>query len=138
MLLDPSNLNHLGKLLAAERKRQKLTREQAASICQVSPSFIRDAETTPGRCSLAKLVQLCKGLGLSVAVLGYTPTADSVEDKTRTDDLVHLTKDVARQTEEWVTHMRRMRRPTAESLRQHWAGGVEPPQSPSEEGKKKP
>lgn len=138
MLLDPSNLNYLGKLLAAERKRQKLTREQAASICQVSPSFIRDAETDPGRCSLAKLVQLCKGLGLSVAVLGYTPTEDSVDDKTRMDNLNNLVRHVARQTEALVTHMRRMRGPSAESIRQHWAGGVEPPQSPSEDGKKTP
>ncbi len=72
MLLDTSNLNHLGKLLAAERKRQKLTREQAAAVCNVSPSFIRDAETQPERCTLGKLVQLINGLGLTLDIASHS------------------------------------------------------------------
>lgn len=68
MRIDISNPQHLATLLAAERKRQKLTREQAAAVCNVSPSFIRDAESQPERCTLGKLVQLIKGLGLTLEI----------------------------------------------------------------------
>jgi HTH-type transcriptional regulator / antitoxin HipB len=37
----------------------------------VSTSFIRDAESDPGRCSLAKLLRLVNGLGLSMDVSGW-------------------------------------------------------------------
>ena len=64
--------------LMAERKRQKLSREQAAAVCNVSTSFIRDAESDPARCSLGKLLLLMRGLGLSLQVQGWsdepTPT----------------------------------------------------------------
>lgn len=68
MKLKPMTLSDLATLLTAERKRQKLTRAQAAAVCNVSPSFIRDAETQPERCTLGKLVQLVNGLGLTMHV----------------------------------------------------------------------
>ncbi|OJX33884.1 MAG: XRE family transcriptional regulator [Burkholderiales bacterium 68-12] len=68
----------LAERLMAERKRQKLSREQAAAVCNVSTSFIRDAESDPARCSLGKLLLLMRGLGLSLQVQGWsdepTPT----------------------------------------------------------------
>jgi hypothetical protein len=61
-----------------ERKRQGLSRSQAAAVCNVSPSFIRDAESTPERCTLGKLLLLVQGLGLALEVNGWpdeTPNA---------------------------------------------------------------
>jgi HTH-type transcriptional regulator/antitoxin HipB len=71
MKIEPMTLPELASLLQAERKRQKLTRAQAAAVCNVSPSFIRDAETQPERCSLGKLVQLVNGLGLTMSIAGH-------------------------------------------------------------------
>lgn len=68
MKIELNNLPQLAKLLESERKRQKLTRAQAAAVCNVSPSFIRDAETQPERCTLGKLVQLVNGLGLTMVI----------------------------------------------------------------------
>lgn len=73
MQITPSTLPDLARQLIAERKRQGLSRDQAASVCNVSVSFIRDAETRPGACSAAKLLQLMHGLGLTVAVTGWQP-----------------------------------------------------------------
>jgi transcriptional regulator with XRE-family HTH domain len=71
MNIESSCLRELGKALEAERKRQKLSREEAASVCGVSASFIRDAESDPENCSLGKLVRLISGLGLSLSVAGW-------------------------------------------------------------------
>lgn len=71
MKLQGPDLSPLAKRLAAERKRQGLSRTQAAAVCNVSTSFIRDAESTPERCSLGKLLLLVQGLGLSIQVLGW-------------------------------------------------------------------
>jgi transcriptional regulator with XRE-family HTH domain len=71
MNIETSCLCDLGKALEAERKRQKLSREEAASVCGVSASFIRDAESDPENCSLGKLVRLISGLGLSMSVAGW-------------------------------------------------------------------
>ncbi|MEQ1657370.1 MAG: helix-turn-helix domain-containing protein [Hylemonella sp.] len=68
MKMEQNTLSELASLLETERKRQKLTRAQAAAVCNVSPSFIRDAETQPERCTLGKLVQLVNGLGLSMSI----------------------------------------------------------------------
>ena len=80
MKLQGSDLSRLAERLAAERKRQGLSRTQAAAVCNVSTSFIRDAESTPERCSLGKLLLLVQGLGLSMQVLGWAddvpPTPD--------------------------------------------------------------
>lgn len=79
MLLKFSSLSMLAQQLTSERKRQGLSREQAAAVCNVSPSFIRDAESAPARCSMGLLLQYMAGLGLSVDVEGwsYPPEAQA-------------------------------------------------------------
>lgn len=64
MQLQALSLAELARCLQQERLRQRLSREQLAAVCNVSQSFIRDAESNPGRCSLEKLLQLTQGLGL--------------------------------------------------------------------------
>ena len=71
MDITPQALPALAKRLMTERKRQGLSRAQAASVCNVSTSFIRDAEFDPGRCSLGRLQQLIRGLGLTLTVTGW-------------------------------------------------------------------
>lgn len=68
----------LAERLMAERKRQKLSREQAAAVCNVSTSFIRDAESDPARCSLGKLLLLMRGLGLSLQAQGWSDESPQV------------------------------------------------------------
>lgn len=63
-LLVTAALPQLASLLLSERKRQNLSRAEAAAVCNVSESFIRDIESDPGRCSLNKVVQYMQGLGL--------------------------------------------------------------------------
>ena len=75
MQLDAVTLNQLALRLRAERKRQGLSREQAAAVCNVSASFIRDAECNPGGCSLNLLLQLTQGLGLRMALDGWQSDA---------------------------------------------------------------
>ncbi len=70
MIIEESGLGKFAKALEIERKRQKLSREEAASVCGVSASFIRDAESAPQNCSLGKLVRLISGLGLSLDLVG--------------------------------------------------------------------
>ena len=69
--LQLDTFEELASRLMIERKRQGLSRSQAASVCNVSMSFIRDAETQPGRCSLSKLSQVINGLGLKMTVTGW-------------------------------------------------------------------
>jgi HTH-type transcriptional regulator / antitoxin HipB len=64
-------LHSLALRLNSERTTQGLSREQLASVCNVSPSFIRDAERDPGRCSLALLLQVTQGLGLTASINGW-------------------------------------------------------------------
>lgn len=71
MHIIPAQLPTLAARLMAERKRQGLSRSQAAAVCNVSPSFIRDAESAPERCSLGKLLLLVQGLGLSLEMNGW-------------------------------------------------------------------
>lgn len=70
MRINELTLASLGAALSAERKRQKLSREDAAAVCGVSTSFIRDAESQPENCTLAKLAKLVNGLGLSLEIPG--------------------------------------------------------------------
>jgi transcriptional regulator with XRE-family HTH domain len=72
MQLTPDTLKQLSRLLLEERKRQGLNRAQAAGVCNVSESFIRDAESDPGRCSLTLLLRLFNGLGLRFQVQGWS------------------------------------------------------------------
>lgn len=71
MQLHTKTLNSLAQRLQRERQRQDLSREQLAAVCNVSTSFIRDAESNPGRCSLGKLLQLTQGLGLQLTINGW-------------------------------------------------------------------
>ncbi len=73
MQINASTLPQLAKMMIQERKRQKLSRSQAAAVCNVSPSFIRDAETHPERCSLGKLAMLVNGLGLTMIITDGKP-----------------------------------------------------------------
>ena len=70
MKINEGSLAELALALSAERKRQKLSREDAAAVCGVSTSFIRDAESNPENCSLGKLAKLINGLGLGLEVSG--------------------------------------------------------------------
>ncbi len=72
MHITPARLPDLAARLAAERKRQGPTRSQTAAVCNVSPSFIRDAESTPERCSMGKLLLLIRGLGLALEINGWS------------------------------------------------------------------
>ena len=75
MDITPDTLPAFAKRLMTERKRQGLSRVQAAAVCNVSPSFIRDAETHPERCSLERLTLLTHGLGLSLTLTGWKDEA---------------------------------------------------------------
>ena len=75
MQITPRTFNELATGLRQERKRQGLSRNQAAAVCNVSPSFIRDAETHPERCSLERLTLLTHGLGLSLTLTGWKDEA---------------------------------------------------------------
>ena len=81
MKIHPGAFPTLAQHLAQERRSQGLSREQAAAVCNVSTSFIRDAESDPGRCSLAKLVLLTQGLGLTLALTGFTEPAPPLPPK---------------------------------------------------------
>jgi len=87
MQLTPDAFPELAQRFTVERKRQGLSRTQAASVCNVSTSFIRDAESDPARCSLGRLLQLARGLGLTLAVTGWhddaSGTAASLADDPR-------------------------------------------------------
>ncbi|ABM35841.1 helix-turn-helix domain-containing protein [Polaromonas naphthalenivorans] len=72
MLFTPATLSTLAHYLIVERKGQGLSRAQAAAVCNVSPSFIRDAESDPARCSLGLLLQYMAGLGLLMDVAGWS------------------------------------------------------------------
>ncbi len=80
----------LAERLQDERKRQGLSRSQAAAVCNVSPSFIRDAESAPERCSLGKLLLLVQGLGLSLEVNRWPTTVPAESVKTGKIDIPTL------------------------------------------------
>ena len=84
MQLHTRTLNALSLQLQRERLVQNLSREQLAAVCGVSPSFIRDAESNPGRCSLQLMLQLIQGLGLKAKITGWenemsAPKVDAAE-----------------------------------------------------------
>jgi HTH-type transcriptional regulator/antitoxin HipB len=82
MKINDATLADLALALIAERKRQKLSREEVAAVCGVSTSFVRDAESSPENCSLSKLAKLINGLGLSLEVSGLlVPQFDSPKSK---------------------------------------------------------
>ena len=100
MKIESSHLNELAKALVAERKRQKLSREETASVCGVSASFIRDVEANPENCSLGKLVKLVSGLGLSLNVVGLLPAEESNKDQLKKPEKLGLNINVKPRTRE--------------------------------------
>jgi len=64
MQITPQTLPLLAQQLLSERLARGWSRAEAAAHCGVSTSFIRDAESHPGRCSLARLLDFCGGMGL--------------------------------------------------------------------------
>ena len=80
MLFTPATLSTLANYLIVERKGQGLSRAQAAAVCNVSPSFIRDAESNPASCSLGLLLQYMVGLGLSMEVAGWSDKAQTKKE----------------------------------------------------------
>ena len=77
MQLSNQALAELAQRLMEERKRQGLSRDQAAAVCNVSASFIRDAESDPARCTLGRLLQLTQGLGLTMGLSGWKNKAEA-------------------------------------------------------------
>ena len=76
MYISTDSLPALGARLAAERKRLGLSRAQVAAQCGLSVSFVRDAESNPERCTLARLLRLSALLGLELYAYGWqTPDA---------------------------------------------------------------
>jgi transcriptional regulator with XRE-family HTH domain len=71
MQITPPSLLELSQNLLRERKAQGLSRAQAAAVCNVSVSFIRDAESQVGKCSFDRLLLLCQGLGLTLSIAGW-------------------------------------------------------------------
>ena len=72
-------LEALAERLEAERKQQGLSRAQASAVCNVSESFIRDAESNPARCSLGIMLRLINGLGLTVNIEGWQEADDEAK-----------------------------------------------------------
>ena len=72
-------LEALAESLEAERKKQGLSRAQASAVCNVSESFIRDAESNPARCSLGIMLRLINGLGLTVNIEGWQEADDEAK-----------------------------------------------------------
>ena len=79
MQIDVHSLSHLAERFRQERKSQGLSREQAAAVCNVSTSFIRDVESDPSRCSLALLLQFAQGLGLRCTLTGWQSDQVSIQ-----------------------------------------------------------
>ena len=79
MQVDLATMPQLAQQLMQERKRQRLSRAQAAAVCNVSASFIRDAESDPAGCSLRNLLQFTQGLGLQWALTGWQGGARQTE-----------------------------------------------------------
>lgn len=87
MQLHPRTLHSLALRIQHERLLQDLSREQLAAVCNVSTSFIRDAEKEPGSCSVEKLLRLVYGLGLRVNIEGWqNDIKTSQADKTQGSD----------------------------------------------------
>ena len=65
----------VGKLILAERKRQKLSQLQLAGLANTGIRFISDVENGKGTVQLQKLLAVISALGLCMFV--YSPWSDS-------------------------------------------------------------
>lgn len=79
-------LKSLAQHLRRERALQNLSREQLAAVCDVSPSFIRDVESNPGRCSLELVLRVVQGLGLRAAVVGWEKDIQTDSDSNASEE----------------------------------------------------
>ena len=70
-----SNAADVGKLILAERKRQKLSQLQLAGLANTGIRFISDVENGKGTVQLQKLLAVISALGLCMFV--YSPWSDS-------------------------------------------------------------
>lgn len=66
MQLTPDTLHQLAEDLRTHRRMLGLSRDKAAAQARLSVSFIRDAETDPGQCTLERLLQLSQVLGVKL------------------------------------------------------------------------
>ena len=64
------NQKELGKLIHAERKRQKLTQEELAGLSGVGIRFIRELEHGKESCRIGLAFTVMQTLGLTVRVAG--------------------------------------------------------------------
>ena len=69
------NAADVGKLILAERKRQKLSQLQLAGLANTGIRFISDVENGKGTVQLQKLLAVISALGLCMFV--YSPGSDS-------------------------------------------------------------
>ena len=69
------NAADVGKLILAERKRQKLSQLQLAGLANTGIRFISDVENGKGTVQLQKLLAVISALGLCMFV--YCPWSDS-------------------------------------------------------------
>ena len=60
----------LGELIRKERKNQKLTQEELASLAGVGVRFIRELEHGKQSCRIGLAFQVMQTLGLSIVVYG--------------------------------------------------------------------
>lgn len=60
----------LGELIRQERKNQKLTQEELASLAGVGMRFIRELEHGKESCRIGLAIQVMQTLGLSITVYG--------------------------------------------------------------------
>ena len=80
MKINFQTLETLAHQLEAERQRQGLSRAQASSVCNVSESFIRDAESNPAKCSLGLMLKFINGMGLTVSIEGWQEADDDANE----------------------------------------------------------
>ena len=71
MRIDTGFYAALGGRLKAERQRLGMTQAQLAALCEVSLSFVRDAESHPDRCTLGRLLRLFDALGVMLWSSGW-------------------------------------------------------------------
>ena len=69
------NAADVGKLILAERKRQKLSQLQLAGLANTGIRFVSDVENGKGTVQLQKLLAVISALGLCMFV--YSPWSDS-------------------------------------------------------------
>ena len=69
------NAADVGKLILAERKRQKLSQLQLAGLANTGIRLISDVENGKGTVQLQKLLAVISALGLCMFV--YSPWSDS-------------------------------------------------------------